>query len=122
MDDFSREFEPVRAVWRKADWPGVEESKSYGTCALKVRGKLLIRIREPDVVVILCDLDEKEFLLEAIPDIYFQTDHYRGYPAILARLSKIDPDELSWRIEKTWRQHATKVMIDAYDARIGDAS
>ena len=120
--DLSVCFEPVRAVWRAAKWPGVEESLSWGTPALKVRGKLLVRIREPDVVVLMCDMDEKEFLMGAAPEIYFQTDHYRGYPAVLARLSEIDPDELSERIGKTWRSLATKKMIEEYDRTIGRSS
>lgn len=112
--DLSACFEPVREVWRAANWPGVEEGLSYGTPALKVRGKLLVRLREPDVVVLRCDLDEKEFLMAAAPDVYFQTDHYKGYPAVLARLSMIDPEELRERIEKTWRSHATKKMLDEF--------
>jgi hypothetical protein len=114
--NWSAEFEPVRAVWREAGWPGVEESTSYGTPALKVRGKLLLRLREPGIVVLMCALEEKEFLMSAAPDIYFQVPHYYGYPAILARVATIPPDELADRIERAWRQHATKKMIDEYDA------
>lgn len=117
MDDLSACFEPVREVWRTAEWPGVEESLSYGTPALKVRGKLLVRLREPGVVVLRCSLDEKEFLMEAAPEIYFETDHYKGWPAVLARLSAIDADELAAMIEKTWRRESTKAMVAEFDRR-----
>lgn len=117
MSDLHSEFEPVREVWRKADWPGVQEGLSYGTPALKVRGKFLLRLREPDVVVLRCPLDEKEFLMQAAPEVYFETDHYKGWPAVLARLSAIDPDELAAMIEKTWRSEATEAMIAEYDRR-----
>lgn len=117
MDELSASFESVRAVWRSADWPGVVESLSYGTPALKVRGKLLVRIREPGVLVLLCEMDEKEFLMQSAPEIYYQIDHYKGYPAVLVRLDVIEPDELRERIEKTWMSHATKKMLDEYWSR-----
>jgi hypothetical protein len=111
QSDLSACFEPIREIWRQRNWPGVEEGLSFGTPALKVRGKLLVRIREPDVLVILVDFEVKEFLLAAMPDVYFQTDHYKGYPAVLAWISKIDPEELAERIERAWRSHATKKML-----------
>jgi hypothetical protein len=107
----------VRAALRIANWPGVEEGLSWGTPALKVRGKMLARMREPGVLVVLCDMDEKEMLIQTAPEVYFQTDHYRGYPAILVRLDNIDPDELLERLESAWRSQATKRMIAEYDAR-----
>jgi hypothetical protein len=115
--ELSADLEPVRAAWRKADWPGVEEGLSWGTPALKVRGKMLARMREPGVLVVLCDMEEKEMLIQADPEVYFQTDHYRGYPAILIRLDKIEPDDLLDRLEAAWRSQATKRMIAEYDTR-----
>ena len=69
--------------------PGVEESISYGTPALKVRNKFLCRMKEDgQTLVIKCaDLDEKEFLLQTEPEIFFETDHapflIRGVPAFV---------------------------------------
>jgi hypothetical protein len=52
-----------------ADLPEIENGTSYGTPALKVRGKFMARLRdEGDVLVVKCDLDEKPFLLEANPE------------------------------------------------------
>ncbi len=117
MDDLLECFEPVREICRKAGWPGVEESTSYRTPALKVRGKLLLRMKEPDVVVLRVELEEKEFLMKHMPEVYFETDHYKGWPAVLARLSQIDPDELAQHIEYTWRAFAPKKLIEQYDRR-----
>jgi len=55
-------------------WPEVTVSTSYGTPALKVRGKTFCRMWGPrdvskadvgagDVLVVFCELDEKQFLL-----------------------------------------------------------
>lgn len=67
--------------------PETEEGTSYGRPALKVRGKFVVALRtDPDALVVRCDLDEKPFLLEARPDILFETPHYHGYGAVLIRL------------------------------------
>ena len=67
--------------------PETEEGTSYGRPALKVRGKFVAALRtDPDALVVRCDLDEKPFLLEARPDIVFETPHYHGYGALLVRL------------------------------------
>jgi hypothetical protein len=46
--------------------------------------------KDGEALVVFCPLEEKEVLLEAAPEIYFETDHYKGYPAILVRPDKID--------------------------------
>ena len=52
-----------------------------------MRGKFVVALRtDPDALVVRCDLDEKPFLLEARPDILFETPHYHGYGAMLIRL------------------------------------
>ncbi len=109
-----KDFNIVREVWKERNWPGVEESTSYGTPALKVRGKLLVRWREPGVLVLICELDEKDFLKEANPEVYFETDHYKGYPAILVRSELISRQELGDMIERVWCRLATRKMLSEY--------
>lgn len=109
MEDLAPTFTRVLAAVSSVGWPGVEVSTSYGTPALKVRGKLILRVREPGILVFVCDIDEKEFLMQAMPEIYFQTDHYKGYPAVLARLDQMTTEDLCDRIEKTCRSVASKL-------------
>lgn len=109
--DLSPFFEPVREAHRRTQLPGVEEGLSWGTPGLKVKGKMLLRIREPDVIVLCCEFDEKELLMEAAPDIYFQTDHYKGSPHVLVRLSQISDEGLDSRIEKAWRLVVPKKIV-----------
>ena len=46
--------------------------------------------------------------MEAAPEIYFETDHYAGWPAVLARAAAISDAELVHRIERAWRVQAPK--------------
>src|ERR1700741_736800 len=78
---------------------GVEESTAYSAPALKVRGKLLAcvpthRSAEPGSFVVRIDFDNRAELLAAAPDIYYVTDHYLNYNAVLVRLSRVTPDVL----------------------------
>jgi hypothetical protein len=94
--------------------PGVEESTSYGTPALKVRGKFMARLREEDVLVLkpVDDL-EKQMLMETQPQTFFVTDHYRGYPTVLIRLSRIQPDQMHELLDSAWRRLANRTLLKA---------
>jgi hypothetical protein len=62
----------------------------------------------PDVLAVRCLLERKEMLVEAAPDIYFDEDHYRGFPAVLVRLDKIGEVELAALMAEAWRLKAPK--------------
>lgn len=62
-----------------------------------------------DVLAISCTLDHKEMLIEAAPDIFFDDDHYRGYPAVLTRLPVIAEPELANLLQKACALQAAKV-------------
>jgi hypothetical protein len=53
------------------------------------------RVPNPRVLAVRCPMERKEFLIEAAPDIYFDDDHYRGYPAVLVRLDAVGEEELA---------------------------
>lgn len=95
--------------------PAVEESTWHGTPSLKVRTKSFVRLREDDVIVIMIDIDEKEVLLRAEPDLFFTTPHYDGYPAVLVRLSAIETDELEEVLIESWRRMAPKRLVKEFD-------
>lgn len=71
--------------------PSVEESRWYGTPALKVGGKGFVRLKEDGETIVLGveTVDAKQFLISALPDVYFITPHYEGYPAVLVRLKAL---------------------------------
>lgn len=84
--------------------PGVTESTSYGTPALKVDGKLLVRLKEDgETLVLRMDFVNRDLLLRAEPDLFFLTDHYLNYPSILLRLPRVTPARLAELLEDAWR-------------------
>ena len=97
--------------------PEVEEGTSYGTPAWKVRKKSFARLREDrETLVVHVDLGEKEMLMAAEPDIFFETPHYHGYASVLVRLAAIGADELAEVLEDSWRRKAPKRLVAARDA------
>jgi hypothetical protein len=108
--DLSNDLRRVKKLIAAAKLPGIEEAPSYGMPSLKVMGKFLARVREPDVLVVMCALEEKEFLMQQNPAVYFETDHYKGWPAVLVRMSKIDDAELTHRLQVAWRRQAPKKL------------
>jgi hypothetical protein len=98
--------------------PGVELGTSYGTPALRVRGKGMCRLRtNPDALVLrVSDMGEREALLQSQPDVFFSTPHYDGYPYVLVRLAAVDPVELAELLEEAWRVRAAKRVVKAWEA------
>ena len=66
------------------------------------------RVAHPDILAIRCDLPRKELLIEAGPEVFFDDDHYRGFPAVLVRLAAVDEAELAALLEAGWRLQAPR--------------
>ena len=98
-------------------FPGTEESISYGTPSVKVKGKILSRLRTEaeGALALYCDFIDREMLLQAAPDVFFLTGHYRNWPMVLIRLDKVRADALPDLIERAWRMRAPARLIAQYD-------
>jgi hypothetical protein len=100
-------FDVVRTVG--LELPGVEASTRYdGSPVLKLRGCFLAGLAthesaEPDTLVVRADPEEREWLLEDAPAIYYLTDYYRAYPLVLARISRLDREALRDLLTVSWR-------------------
>jgi hypothetical protein len=106
-----------------ADWDAVRriamslpeaEDASEGRLAFRIRGKLFAwqsRPRDGSALAVRVDRDEKHFILDSNPDVYFETPHYRGYPAVLIRLEHIGDEELAARLEDAWAIQAPKRLV-----------
>jgi len=98
-------------------FPGVEDGTSYGTPALKVRGKLLARVHQSiDCLVLRADFLDRQILMQSAPHIFFITDHYRDYPWVLMRFSAAGARDLPNLIERAWRLVAPRTLVKNYDA------
>ena len=82
--------------------PGVEEGTSYGTPAFKLnKKKLLARLHQDGKSLVLKVGDAtRDHLLQADPDTFFVTDHYRGYPYVLAHLDRLSAGDVAKLIER----------------------
>lgn len=93
------DFDAVRRI--ALTLPGVEErmSATRGASSLIVRGKLLTcpavhKTAEPNSLMVRIGFDRRAELIASDPDVYYVTDHYVNYPAVLVRLSRIHLDSL----------------------------
>ena len=108
-----------KAVKVAQRFPGVEVETSYGTPALKVKGKFLARLRTEAEgwLAIRCEFVDREILLQAAPHVFHLTDHYVNYPMILVDLAAIDADALADVVERAWRKVAPKKLVHEWDER-----
>jgi hypothetical protein len=99
--------------------PGVAERPYNRLPGFRARGKLFARVHElPDAILVSCvDVGERDGLVASEPDKFFITPHYRGYPAMLVRLSSIDLAELTELLTESWRLNASKRLVAEFDAQ-----
>ena len=112
------DIDTVRAI--ALSLPEAEDRSNGAALAFYVRGKHFAwtylervedrRPRRPrlDVLAVRCAAEEKESLLASAPDKFFTTPHYRGFPAILVRLEKVDEHELRGLLTAAWRCQAPR--------------
>jgi len=99
-------FDAVRRLAH--DLPDVEDGTSYGTPALKVKGKLFVRLRpDLDAIVVKMPFDKRDELVRTDPGVYFLTDHYVPYEWVLVRLGAVKTTALRAILKIGWQ--ATQV-------------
>jgi len=101
-------------------FPAVTEGVAWGYPAYKAADKFFTRLRREDDSLVLLEVgfDEREMLMEAGPETFHLTEHYRKYKTVLARLATLDPGTLRGMLERRWRAVVPKRMIKAYDAAL----
>ena len=83
----------------------------FARAAPKARRELVV-----GVIAVRCPLPEKEMLIEVAPERFFDDDHYRGFPAVLVQLDRVDEDELADLLARAWRIQAPKALVKRIDA------
>jgi hypothetical protein len=71
---------------------GASESPYFGKPAVFVAEKFLTRVhtKEEAMVLAVGSMEMRDVMLEAEPKLFYITDHYKNFPYLLARLSKLD--------------------------------
>jgi len=99
-------FDDVREI--ALSMPDVIETTAYGMPAFKA-GKTRFVGRpverpdvEPNSLGVHMSFEERDRLMAERPDVYYLTDHFRPYPAVLVRLSNVSRTELRTLLGAAW--------------------
>jgi hypothetical protein len=68
-------------------------------------------------VLVGLNFDEREMLMEAEPEVFHITPHYKDYPSVLARLDRVEPGTVKIFLERRWRECAPKKVLKEWDAK-----
>ncbi len=68
-----------------------------------------------DVPVFKVPIEEREVLLDAVPETFFVTPHYIPHGLILARVEALDLDWVRANLIRVWRAQAPKRWLARYD-------
>jgi len=92
--------------------PEVVESTSYGTPALKVRGKLFTRLLDNrEDIVVRVDAEERAALVDAAPETFEVTPHYQNHPWVVVHLAAITRGLLGEILAEAWRKVAPGALL-----------
>ncbi len=92
--------------------PGVAAASCYGAPGFRIRGKILCRLYENGRALVLkVGFDERELLLQAEPDTFYITDHYRPYSWMLVELARVDRGTLRRLLFQAWTTLAPKAAV-----------
>ncbi len=99
--------------------PGVAQGSSYGRPALRFRNRTLAAATAPDPASFVLHVaeEEKEMLIETDPATFWQTDHYRGWPAVLVRYGTDAADRINILLQRAWWDRATIAQRKAWGTR-----
>ena len=95
-----------------------ELATSWGKPAIRVNGKAFLYTgREPDSFAVASPLPEKELLIETDPDTFWETAHYRGWPAVLVRYGSSERERIETVITRAWWDRLKKPQRLTYGER-----
>src|ERR1700709_2389336 len=108
-------FDDIRKL--ALSWPEVEDGTSYGTPALKVRRKLLVRLKEDGDSLVMPGVppDERDLAEMDQATAFYFTDHYQDYLMLVIRLSKVRRATVERFQRFQWLTQLLKEQISAFD-------
>jgi hypothetical protein len=121
-------WDDVRAI--ALSLPGASERDARGRAQWRVSERLFVWERPlrpaeaaelgkdaPDGPILgarVEHLGAKEALLGDEPGVFFTTSHFKGYPAVLVRLERIELEELCEVVIEAWLARAGKRLVAEY--------
>ena len=83
--------------------PEAVETTSYGMPAIKRAKRWVFGLRKDNVTLSMrCSFEERARLMAAHPDIFFITDHYLNYPAVVVNLANATKPILRAAVTDAW--------------------
>jgi hypothetical protein len=106
MSESSIDLDDVRKL--SLELPDVKENTTKRGAGWKLRGKLMAceaihKSAEPDSLMVRVSTEDRKRLLKEQSTVFYLTDHYRPYAAILVRLSKVDYETLRDVLRRAWQ-------------------
>jgi hypothetical protein len=114
---FVMTFDEIRQI--ALSFPGVEEHIVLGGPTFRIGRRFLACIAKIDkdtLVIKVPNRLDREYLLATKPDMYYLTDHYASFEALLVRMPQADPVELRQLFEQAWLTYAPKRLVASYKA------
>lgn len=81
--------------------PGTKEVLWFRKPAVFLHDQFLTKVHDKEEAMTLrvSSMEMRDMMLEAEPELFYITDHYKNFPFILARLSALTPKVLKEMIE-----------------------
>jgi len=100
-----------------APLPGYNEKPCYGTPGFYAAKKMFARMKE-DGETLVVQTFEREKWMDADPETFFITDHYRDYDYMLISLKRVSPEDLVSLLLTAWHNRATDKLIKEFQANL----
>ena len=86
--------------------PNIAEGRSYGLPSFLLDGRFFARFRDDQTVLVLQlgTIGERDILMQLDPRVFFFTEHYRNYPAVLIRLADVPRGLFVDVVKEAWQQ------------------
>jgi len=88
--------------------PGAEERPWFNKPCAFIHDRFLTRVHDKEEAVVLQvgSMEMRDMMLEAEPQLFYITDHYRNFPFLLARLSGLTKASFKQMLEGRTKQLA----------------
>jgi len=97
-----------------AHLPGVSEKLCFETPAFYAGDKLFARFKEDGETLVIYT-EEREKWMEADPETFFITDHYKNYKYMLIALGSVEQPVLKDLLTAAWKKRATKRLLKEFE-------